>query len=134
MIVGAWLSMTVIEKEQVAMLPAASWAVHVTIDVPRLNADPDGGVQTAVPVEQLSTTTGDEYFTTNKLPPRAAEVEMLPEHVMRGAIVSSTVTLKEQLGPPAVAQETSVTPSGKNELDGGVQMTPPHGPVVVGTG
>jgi hypothetical protein len=126
--------MTVIEKEQVAVLPAASWVVQVTIDVPKLNADPDGGAQTAVPIEQLSTIMGDEYCTTTELPPRAVEVEMLPEHVVRGAIVSATVTLKEQLGPAAVAQETSVTPSGKNELDGGVQVTPPQGPVVVGTG
>ena len=51
---------------------------------------------------------------------------------MVGACVSLTVTVKLQLGPDSVVQVTVVVPFGKNEAGGGVQLTLPQLPVVVG--
>jgi hypothetical protein len=45
-----------------------------------------------------------------------------------------TVTVNEQFGPVCVAQLTVVTPFGNAEPDGGVQVTVPQLPVVVGAG
>jgi hypothetical protein len=49
-----------------------------------------------------------------------------------GFCVSATVTVKLQLGPELVEQTTLVVPIGKNEPGGGVVVTSPHDPVVVG--
>jgi hypothetical protein len=43
---------------QLAVLPAASVAVQVTVEIPIGNADPDGGVHTAVTPGQLSVAVG----------------------------------------------------------------------------
>jgi hypothetical protein len=51
-------SKTVTVNEQVAVLPAASVAVQVTVVVPRRNAEPDGGRQATIAPEQLSLKTG----------------------------------------------------------------------------
>ena len=53
---------------------------------------------------------------------------------MAGFCVSLTVTVKEQLGPPATEQFTVVVPLGKVEPEAGVQVTVPQVPVVVGAG
>jgi len=45
-------------KLQLSVLPEASVAVHVTIEVPTGNIEPDGGLQTAVAPGQLSVTVG----------------------------------------------------------------------------
>ena len=45
-----------------------------------------------------------------------------------------TVTEKAQLGPAAVAHVTRVVPTWKVEPDGGVQLTAPQLPLVVGAG
>lgn len=133
-IVGAWLSVTVTENEHVEVLSALSLAVQVTTDVPSANNVPDGGVHVAEPPEQLSSTTGDAYFTTTEFWPGGAEVEILPAQVMRGAVVSFTVTLNEQLDPASAVHVTRVTPTAKNEFEGGAHATLPHEPTVVGTG
>jgi hypothetical protein len=55
--------------------------------------------------------------------------------VIVGGWVSLTVTVKLQLGPAVVVQVTVVVPFGKNEPDGGLQLTVPQPlPVVVGGG
>lgn len=46
MIAGGCVSFTVTVKLQLAVLPAASLAVHVTVVVPFGNVEPDGGSQT----------------------------------------------------------------------------------------
>lgn len=51
-----------------------------------------------------------------------------------GAVLSTTVTVNEQLGPELVVQLTVVVPLAKNEPDEGVQVTVPHDPLVVGAG
>jgi len=58
----------------------------------------------------------------------------LPEHVIRGAVVSLTVTLKEQLAPPPAVQITGVIPTGNDEFEGGVHTTSAQGPTVAGGG
>jgi hypothetical protein len=59
---------------------------------------------------------------------------MLSGQVIDGACVSLTVTLKLQLGPAAVVTVTRVVPFWKKEPDGGVSVTAPHVPPVVGAG
>jgi hypothetical protein len=57
--------------------------------------------------------------------------EMFDGHVSVGAVVSRTVTVKEQLAPELVEHVTVVVPVGKNESEVGMQ-TAPHAPFVVG--
>jgi hypothetical protein len=49
-----------------------------------------------------------------------------------GVDASRTVTQKLQFDPSGVEQVTGVVPRGKNESDGGVQVTGPHPSSVVG--
>lgn len=51
---------------------------------------------------------------------------------MAGGWVSLTVTVNEQLAPEVVEQFTVVVPLGKNDPEGGEQLTTPHVPLVVG--
>lgn len=51
-----------------------------------------------------------------------------------GASASFTVTIMEQLGPACVLAVTSVEPTGKKVPEGGVQVTNPQLPGVVGSG
>jgi hypothetical protein len=53
---------------------------------------------------------------------------------MVGGCVSLTVTVNEQLGPVDEVQVTVVVPTGKNDPDGGEQVTVPQFPVVAGAG
>jgi hypothetical protein len=46
--------------------------------------------------------------------------------VIIGACVSLTVTVKEQLGPPAIEQITVVVPLAKKVPDAGAHVTAPH--------
>ena len=57
---------------------------------------------------------------------------MLFGQVIDGGCVSLIVTVNMQLGPAEVAQVTVVVPFGKKEPAGGVHVTVPHTPVVVG--
>ena len=56
----------------------------------------------------------------------AATAETFVGQVMLGGWVSLMVTVNEQVGPDVVEQFTVVVPTGKNEPDGGVQVTVPH--------
>ena len=55
-------------------------------------------------------------------------------HTFEVSHVPVTVTEKLQLPPAAAVQVTVVVPIGKNDPDGGEQVTVPHVPVVVGAG
>jgi hypothetical protein len=59
---------------------------------------------------------------------------MFAGQVIVGGILSTTVTVKVQLGPAAVVAVTVVVPFGKNEPDAGLSVTGPQRPVVVGAG
>ncbi len=54
--------------------------------------------------------------------------------VIVGGMLSVTVTVNEQLGPPATEQVTVVTPLANDEPEAGEQVTVPQVPVVVGAG
>jgi hypothetical protein len=56
--VGACVSWTVTVKEQVAVRPAASLAVQVTVVAPSENVEPEGGAQTTTGKPQLSLAVG----------------------------------------------------------------------------
>ena len=55
-------------KEQVAVLAAASVAVQLTVVVPGMNVDPEGGLHTAVTPGQLSLAVGGGKVTTTPVP------------------------------------------------------------------
>ena len=66
--------------------------------------------------------------------PGNVTVEMFGGQKTRGGVLSRTVTVNEQLGPPPVVQVTVVVPTAKNDPDIGVQLTAPQLPAVVGEG
>ena len=57
-IVGAWVSLILTVKLQVAWLPASSEAVQVTVVVPTGKTAPEAGEQVVVTVEQVSSVVG----------------------------------------------------------------------------
>jgi hypothetical protein len=57
-IVGGCRSRMVMVKVQVAVFPAASWAVQVTVVTPRGKVEPEGGVQVTLESAQLSVAGG----------------------------------------------------------------------------
>ena len=85
-------------NEQVAVLPAASVAVHVTVVVPTGNGLPDGGTHATVTPGQLSEATGG-----GNVPTAAVAIGQLagatavcgPGQVIVGGCVSTTVTVNE---------------------------------------
>ena len=52
--------------------------------------------------------------------------------VITGAAVGTTVTKNSQLGPPLTVHATVVVPAGNVEPDGGLHVTLPQVPLVVG--
>src|SRR5258708_3478165 len=66
------VELTVMVNAQVLELPAASVAIQVTVVVPRVKAEPDGGVQLAVTPGQLSLAAGAGKLTTKLVAPAAA--------------------------------------------------------------
>jgi hypothetical protein len=121
-------------NEQLAVLPLASVAVQVTVDVPTGNIDPDGGTQATVAPGQLSLKVGSGKVTVTVVEPGVPTAVTFAGHVMLGGCVSLTVTVNEQV---AIAIESSlqvtvVVPTGKNDPEGGEQVTVPQVPLVVG--
>jgi hypothetical protein len=76
-------SKTVTVKEQVAVLPAASVAVQVTVVDPNGNVDPDGGTHAVVTPGQLSVATGGSKVTTT-IPPGSATATTFAGQVIVG--------------------------------------------------
>jgi hypothetical protein len=125
---------TTTSNPQIAVRPEPSVAVQVTGVLPTGNVDPEAGTQETDEPGQFSPTAGGAKVTIALVAPGAASVWMLSGQVIDGACVSLTVTLKLQLGPAAVVTVTRVVPFGKKEPDGGVSVTAPHVPPVVGAG
>ena len=69
-------------KEQVAVLAAASVAVQLTVVVPGMNVDPEGGLHKAVAPGQLSLIVGAGNVTTT--PAALPATVTLAGHVMVG--------------------------------------------------
>ena len=121
-----------------ALLFDASVAVQVTVVVPTGNIDPVGGTHVTDGVPgQLSVAVGVVKLTAVPVANGhdGCAVIVIPAQLGNtGGVLSTTVTLNEQLGP-FVVQVTVVMPTGKNDPDAGLQATVPHPPpVVVGAG
>src|SRR5437868_1603286 len=122
--------LTVTLNVHVALLPAASVAVHTTGVVPTANAEPEGGAQLAGTPAQLSVAVGAAKLTAKVVWPDSASARMFAGQEIAGSCVSLTVTVNEHLlvlpAGSVATQFTAVTPLGKVEPDGGVQpkLTP----------
>jgi hypothetical protein len=91
---GAVVSWTVTVNEPVAVLPAPSVAVQVTVVAPRANSDPEAGVQTGVTdPETASDAVAGVYETAAPEGPVASAVTG-EGRARVGAVVSRTVTVK----------------------------------------
>jgi hypothetical protein len=119
-------------KLQVAVLLAASFAVHVTVVTPSGNVEPDGGLHTVVTPGQLSLAVGVANVTNLLVlagHAGAATVVTFAGQVITGGWVSVTVTVKVQsglAGVPGALHTTVVVPTGKNDPLGGEQVTAPQ--------
>jgi len=122
------------------VLPDLSVAVQVTVIVPTGNIEPEGGLQLTVTPGQLSVAAGAVKLTAVLVAKGheacAVTVIGFPQPFGNtGGVLSVTVTLNVQLGPAVVVQVTVVMPTGKNDPEGGLQVTVPQPPpVVVGAG
>jgi hypothetical protein len=135
---GASASFTVTVNEQVAVLFDASVTVQSTVVVPFGNTEPDAGAQTVVAPGQLSFMVGLKVTTAEQLPGSVLTV-MLAGHVIVGGILSTTVTVNEQLAVlPAASlavQVTVVVPMAKAApLAGAQTAAPTPGQLSVGVG
>jgi hypothetical protein len=133
-IAGACVSLTVTVNAHAAGLFAASVTVQLTVVVPFWKVEPDGGTQIGAPTPgQLSPTVGAAKVTTAVHNPAAAGTTIFAGHVITGACVSLTVTVKLVNPPPlALVQPTVVTPFGNTEPEAGTHVTAPQVPLVVG--
>jgi hypothetical protein len=123
--VGNWLSITVTVNVHNVVLPLASVAVNVTVDVPIGKADPLGSpdVCTTPMPGQLSVATGATQPTTELHKPGVLLTVMFVGHEVKvGAWLSVIVMLNEHVAEFPLASVainvTNVTPTGKVEPDG----------------
>ncbi len=123
---GFSLSLTVIVKVQLSLLPAASVAVLVTVVVPFGNVEPDAGLETTVTPGQLSVAVTLKLTTAEHFPRSFACVTFAGQ-VITGFSVSATVTVNEQVDvlPDAsvAVLVTVVVPFGNVEPDAGLETT-----------
>jgi hypothetical protein len=82
---------------------------------------------------QLSLAATLKVTGTQKSPGLPTAV-MSSGQVIVGGVLSVTTTVNEQLGPAVVVHVTVVVPTGKQVPAGGLQVTVPQVPVVVGAG
>jgi hypothetical protein len=125
-IAGGCASFTVTVNVQVAVLPAASVAVDVTVVVPTGKKLPDAGTLTTVTPGQLSLavtlklTTAPHWFGL-------FETVILAGQVIAGGCVSFTVTVNvQEVALPAASVAVDVTvvvPTGKKLPDAGTLTT-----------
>jgi hypothetical protein len=108
-IAGGCVSFTVTVKEHVAVLPAPSVAVQVTVVRPTGNVEPDTGEQTTVGDPQLSVADAVNETTAEHWP-AAAGTLMGDGQVIDGGVVSTTVTVAMHwLAAPLSSLTVSVT-------------------------
>jgi hypothetical protein len=107
--------LTVTVKVQLAVFPAASVAVAVTVVEPFRNAKPEGGLLTTLTPEHRSDALTVKLTTAVHLPSSASCV-MFAGQVIEGGVLSTTVTIAEHsLETPGVSVTVKVTvvvPSG----------------------
>ena len=131
------MSNTFTGKLHVAVFPEASVAVQLTVVVPSGKLVPDGGTHTTAPAGSAQLSAAVTVYVTSVPTFVVGQVggDDLTTSVGQfntGACVSLTVTVNVQLGPVVVVQLTVVVPIAKVEPAGGVQVTVPQLPVVVG--
>ena len=127
-ITGAVVSRTVTEKLLVAVLPAASVAVQVTVVVPGANAAPDAAAHVTVRTPSTaSVDVGNVYVTTAPLAPVASTVMFAGTLLIAGGVVSRTVTEKllvaVLLCASVAPHATCVVPNGNVDPDAGAHDT-----------
>lgn len=133
--VGAVVSRTVILKLQVLRL-GPSLAVQLTVEEPSGKVEPEVASQLTLGVVQASEAVGVAKDTLTPATLVASTV-CDPGQVMLGAIVSTTLMLKEQLAVFRVSvalQRTEVLPKGKPEPEGGKQPVLRERPQLSGSG
>jgi hypothetical protein len=120
-----------VNVQGVDVLPAASVAVQLTVVVPTGKVEPDAGAHATVAPAQLSSELAVKLTTVEHWP-AVLFVTMLAGQLAVGGTLSTTVTVKLQLGPTPVVHVTVVMPTAKVEPDGGAHVTAPHVPPIVG--
>src|SRR5438552_2629706 len=129
--VGFSSSLTVTVKAQVLVLALASVAVQVTVVAPSGNIEPLAGLQLMLEPGQLSHALAVKFTCAWQSPLRLSApvlvvVVMLAGHVATGGSLSTTVTVKLQVAlwlcASVAVQLTVVVPTGKSELDAGLQL------------
>ena len=105
LITGGVISFTVTMNEHVAVLPAASVAVYVTVVGPLGNVLPGALVVASVPPVQLSVKVGAVQFTTALQDAVAFTVMFAGHPLITGGVISFTVTINEHV---VVLPEASV--------------------------
>jgi hypothetical protein len=126
-------------NEQVAVLPDASVAVQVTVVVPTGKIEPDGGLQATLTAQPFGSVADGRANVTAPLVRggqvgAVTAVTLAGQEMKPGACVSCTVTMNEHVAPPGSEQVTVVVPIGKKKPEGGLQVTGPQSPVVMGGG
>jgi hypothetical protein len=127
-------------KEHIEALLIASETEQVTVVVPTVKFEPEGGEQTGVPTPgQLSEAVGGVKLTVTVHWPAGVVVEILEgQPISTGFSLSLTVTVKEHwaVSPPAsvTVQETVVVPLGKAVPVLGEQTTLAPGQLSIGEG
>jgi hypothetical protein len=114
LITGTWLSITVTMNEQVLVLPLPSVAVLVTVWTPTVIVLPEAGLDTTVALPQLSLAVTVKFTVVVQSP--ASAFRLKPDgHVITGAWLSTTVTVKEQVAvlplPSVAVLVTVVVPT-----------------------
>ena len=124
-IAGGVASTTLTVKLAVAVLPALSVAVQVTVVVPMGKVLPEAGAQAEVSAPLIKSVAEAVNVTAAPFGPVASAV-ILPGTVMVGGVVSRTMTVKLPLAVfPALSfavQPTIVMPRGKVLPEAGVQV------------
>src|SRR3954453_5826526 len=83
---------TVILRGQLALFPAPSVAVQVTVVVPRGNSEPDGGRHDTIGVPQLSDAVWEEKLTAAPAAEVPGTVMLGGQAGITGGVLSTTVT------------------------------------------
>jgi hypothetical protein len=113
---------------QLAVFPESSEAVQVTVVAPTGNVEPDGGEHnTVAAAEHAPVTVGVGYVTiADPEPGEDSNAVTSAGQVIAGGSLLFTVTVKLHGSPVSPAHTTWVTPTGKNDPDGGLHKTTPH--------
>lgn len=133
--VGMVIKPTVTVKLHVAVLPDASVAVQVTGVMPTRKHEPDLGLHSGNTASHWRLALAAKLTTTHSNLDAAVVTMFAGQWIVRGGCGGAlSVMVNVQLGPAVVEQMTVVVPGGKNDPEGGLQVTPPHWSGAFGAG